>query len=840
MRGVIKMKFIRFTFLSAVIFLLSAFLATAQISTSPDEEKYFQDKELGGECSLISSKLSVDGQTTNKTFSIEVPTDGEYFLSAWIMNTGIIQKNNGLKFFVDDQKTQFGNLNPQKEGWQCAKLLDNNNAKTEKLSLTAGIHYLTFCSTVPEVPPVEFIRLSRTESGAEISDVEWSNYIEAAKKNILSLEYVKLAEDSLNNGKLLRTLPNPNGDYLHQIDINFTYTYYTTLYFYAGANVVLETKKADPYSSNPVMHFFNADDPVNKGSWGDDNSGEGMQAKITCTVQYTGYYYVLVRSFWPNTVETTDLYLYDNLYASNIAVAGTGFRCDHTLTQEINYFTSFLTGDSRLWVESYETGLNGRILGYNDDYYGSGDFSWGYNARVKKSYSQRMWNCFVSRYSSYNPTGTCDLYMRCKNSTIMSSFPNLKADDAIRSAPEAYYPDGYNCISWSGGITEYWEWPLDPGSVYYVSGNPLASFDNYYRNYPVTRNVSPNTRSWNYYRSGATSSNNQIDLWSLNGSYTHASVNARWSDLSLGNPANDNPHGYDWESKPGGLMRTFHPRYALSGNAYGNVDKYYKNDGTYVTLAKRIAKESVIFSDDEKEKLNNLIAKVSENIKNEFDNKYTSWKETWTDPKVVIQADPRKYAESDAYYDFLSYCKKQGNIVLPLVIHKFNEGDFFAINAIEDLSYNNNKELMDEVKNENIKSGVSSSLKDNWMSFSKKILLKDNKFWGQIPDYREEKVGKTSTMPEKFVLEQNYPNPFNPSTQIQFGLPSQEKVTLKIYDILGKEVAILVNNEVRSEGWHTALWNGEDNFGKPVVSGIYFCRLITENNIQTIKLVLIR
>ena len=59
---------------------------------------------------------------------------------------------------------------------------------------------------------------------------------------------------------------------------------------------------ADPYASDPVIHFFNMEDPVNKGSWGNDDGGEGTQSKISCTVQYTGYYYVFVRSYLPNTV----------------------------------------------------------------------------------------------------------------------------------------------------------------------------------------------------------------------------------------------------------------------------------------------------------------------------------------------------------------------------------------------------------------------------------------------------------------------------------------------------------------------------------------------------------
>ena len=110
-----------------IIFVTFSILPAGQASAQQSEFsglKQYVDKTLGGECILTSSTLNVDGQTSMKTFEIEVPADGEYYLSAWVMNTGIIQKDKGLKFFVDDQKTQTGNLNPQKEGWQCAKLLN--------------------------------------------------------------------------------------------------------------------------------------------------------------------------------------------------------------------------------------------------------------------------------------------------------------------------------------------------------------------------------------------------------------------------------------------------------------------------------------------------------------------------------------------------------------------------------------------------------------------------------------------------------------------------------------------------------------------------------------------
>ncbi len=76
-----------------------------------------------------------------------------------------------------------------------------------------------------------------------------------------------------------------------------------------------------------------------------------------------------------------------------------------------------------------------------------------------------------------------------------------------------------------------------------------------------------------------------------------------------------------------------------------------------------------------------------------------------------------------------------------------------------------------------------------------------------------------STGPASYLLTQNYPNPFNPSTSISYQLPTQNHVTLKVYDLLGREVATLVN-EVRQPGTYSVQWNA---FG--VASGMYICRL---------------
>lgn len=91
-------------------------------------------------------------------------------------------------------------------------------------------------------------------------------------------------------------------------------------------------------------------------------------------------------------------------------------------------------------------------------------------------------------------------------------------------------------------------------------------------------------------------------------------------------------------------------------------------------------------------------------------------------------------------------------------------------------------------------------------------------------------------VPEKFTLDQNYPNPFNPVTTIKFGLPKAAKVTLKVYDILGREVSILFNNVDFNPGTVTYDFDGTD-----LASGIYFYSLIVNNNkIDSKKMVLVK
>ncbi len=94
-------------------------------------------------------------------------------------------------------------------------------------------------------------------------------------------------------------------------------------------------------------------------------------------------------------------------------------------------------------------------------------------------------------------------------------------------------------------------------------------------------------------------------------------------------------------------------------------------------------------------------------------------------------------------------------------------------------------------------------------------------------------------LPSEFALSQNYPNPFNPVTHIRFTLPRPDKVTLRVYNLLGREVATL-KEEWLDLGEHEVLWNGYDRFGRPLPSGVYFARLAGSGHSRTVKMVLMK
>jgi hypothetical protein len=97
-------------------------------------------------------------------------------------------------------------------------------------------------------------------------------------------------------------------------------------------------------------------------------------------------------------------------------------------------------------------------------------------------------------------------------------------------------------------------------------------------------------------------------------------------------------------------------------------------------------------------------------------------------------------------------------------------------------------------------------------------------------------------VPDRFALYQNYPNPFNPSTKIQYSIPastSRSLVTLKVYNLLGNEIATLVNEE-KPAGTYEVEFSAASINGAELPSGIYFYRLTAGSFVQTMKMILLK
>lgn len=94
-------------------------------------------------------------------------------------------------------------------------------------------------------------------------------------------------------------------------------------------------------------------------------------------------------------------------------------------------------------------------------------------------------------------------------------------------------------------------------------------------------------------------------------------------------------------------------------------------------------------------------------------------------------------------------------------------------------------------------------------------------------------------IPETYNLSQNYPNPFNPETQIQYIIPKENHVRLTIYNSVGQEIRTLVN-DFQAAGSHKITWNGVNNFGQKVTSGIYFYRLVAGEFVNIKKMILLK
>ena len=100
-------------------------------------------------------------------------------------------------------------------------------------------------------------------------------------------------------------------------------------------------------------------------------------------------------------------------------------------------------------------------------------------------------------------------------------------------------------------------------------------------------------------------------------------------------------------------------------------------------------------------------------------------------------------------------------------------------------------------------------------------------------------IADKGLIPSRYELYQNYPNPFNPSTVIEYALPEASHVRIEIYNLAGQRIKTLISS-YHNPGRYKVYWDGTDDNGLKVASGVYIYRLVAGNNIVAKKMLLLK
>lgn len=140
----------------------------------------------------------------------------------------------------------------------------------------------------------------------------------------------------------------------------------------------------------------------------------------------------------------------------------------------------------------------------------------------------------------------------------------------------------------------------------------------------------------------------------------------------------------------------------------------------------------------------------------------------------------------------------------------------------------------DELRNNDFESTISSASANYLQNIASSTVLDELDSWNYLStEYGQNKIN------ENYYLHQNYPNPFNPETTISFDLPENTDVKISVYNLLGNKIRELINQSL-VQGNYNITWNGIDDGGKQVSSGVYLYKIHTNRFSQANKMILMR
>lgn len=669
-----------------------------------------------------ATRADATDRTLSRSFSIVSETTGSSYLGVHVM-AAYLDKNQTLQnigVIVNDEYV--GDLDVKKGEWDFVSI---KNGKT--INLTSGLNVITFTSSPPYYPEIDAVQTESDPKNLMKEDPQYNVYLsQLSVRRASSME--KLDQEAIDSEESLQNIEtrsawdasydwqvspqvmsNPDGNYKHMVKVPVTYTYHRKLSLAKGNYTFMTGPIAgDSYNSvDPVMYLYKIDDPHNYSYYKDDYSGMGFHPRIDASLP-AGDYYLVIRAYSGFYASTTtgrqglvNVYQNGALLNTQTPVGGYSVDVDSPNTGTINYFTAYSSGIPDFFLE--EKGSNKvKFFGETNFYTSQMEHMWWYDARMRliKPSSNDRYRMIISCVGAFGAYyGNCDVYGSCQQvptgSDITRAFPNLKADDGIYSS--ASQTTIYNCASWAGGLTYGWTW----GGIYangftsslvgpnYGGAYVWDSWDAFFANNPQ-RYVGATV----YTRDGANSSNGEIAVWSNNGAISGV------THFSVRGTANGHPHGYAWESKPGGLRRIFHPRDALRGTSYGNIFAYYRDAsknqyGNYnrtrsghvqsdnISLEESLKRGLTVIEDVELTPRQKMLFSSGAKTRSgrsfdtsEIKKRWERWTNRISQSDMAIISDPNVLIHNPEGVDFINYCSQNKQNALAFFVDLyFNKSD---------------------------------------------------------------------------------------------------------------------------------------------------------------------
>lgn len=181
---------------------------------------------------------------------------------------------------------------------------------------------------------------------------------------------------------------------------------------------------------------------------------------------------------------------------------------------------------------------------------------------------------------------------------------------------------------------------------------------------------------------------------------------------------------------------------------------------------------------------------------------------------------------------FTKWERKSIRETIDRTIDKNANNDRDYIKKLEDKASNGDLNAKEELKVKNVLKDINKVYKPK--NIAEHINIVNSDVSKLFSNPKPVKLSNQNILPKQFNISQNFPNPFNPTTTIKYELPKDVKVVIKVYDILGREVVVLVN-EFKKAGYYQTEFNGS-NFA----SGVYFYRIEAGEYLKSKKMVLLK